>query len=70
MGGWVGYLGEELGHDLIGRDSRSDGVGVLPVVRVLDISFLDGVGDEGGDGFLPVVEVHEAAGWVGGWVSG
>ena len=31
--------------------------------------FLDGVGDEGGDGFLPLVEVNEAAvlfGWVGG----
>ena len=53
-------LHEQLGHDGTGIDATCNGVGVLPVVRVLLVTLLDGIVHEGRDGLLTVVQVHEA----------
>ena len=54
-------LHEQLGHDGARIDATGDGVGVLPVVGVLLVTVLDGIVNEGGDGLLAIVQMHEAS---------
>merc|ERR1711966_143433 len=44
-----------------GSCREATGVGVLPVVGVLLVTVLDGIVNEGGDGLLAIVQMHEAS---------
>mmetsp|Transcript_24277 Transcript_24277/g.43496 ORF Transcript_24277/g.43496 Transcript_24277/m.43496 type:complete len:274 (-) Transcript_24277:294-1115(-) len=54
------FLHEEFGHNLAGRDTTGNGMGVLTVIGVLLIPILDGIVHERWDGFLSIVKMHES----------
>ena len=48
-------LGEQLRHDFIGRDARSESVRMFSIIRVLDIFFGKGISYERGNRLLPII---------------